>query len=142
MEISKQLIEILDALCEKFGIAIDWTQSNILPYIEQLLNKFIQWEIATSIFWIVIMLFITLIAFLLARRVHKTYNKIKETVLVQVREDWKFATQLLWVIFGIIASISVLVIGTQIYDIITSCVFPEIMVFDKIQSLMSSGKNI
>lgn len=139
MEISKQIIEVLDTLCEKFGIAIDWTSKNILPYIEQLLGKFINWEIATSIFWIGLTLFIVLIAFLIAKQVHKTYNKIKETALHITVENWKFATQCSWVVFGIITGISVLVIGTQIYDIITSCVFPEIMVFDKIQSLISSG---
>lgn len=139
MEISKQITEVLDALCEKFGIAIDWTSKNILPYIEQLLDKFINWEIATSVFWIGMMLLIALIVFLIAKQVHKTYNKIKETTSPITIEDWEFATQCSWVVFGIIVGISVWVIGTQIYDIITSCVFPEIMIFDKIQSLISSG---
>ena len=30
---SQQIIEVLDYLFEKFGIAIDWTSENIMPYI-------------------------------------------------------------------------------------------------------------
>ena len=31
MNISQQIIEVLNALSEKVGIAIDWTSENILP---------------------------------------------------------------------------------------------------------------
>lgn len=29
---SEEVIKILDALAEKFGLAIDWTSANVLPY--------------------------------------------------------------------------------------------------------------
>ena len=41
MEISEQVIKVLDAVCDKFGIAIDWTSNNVIPYIEQIGNKII-----------------------------------------------------------------------------------------------------
>ena len=41
MEISEQVIKVLDAVCDKFGIAIDWSSNNVIPYIEQLRNKII-----------------------------------------------------------------------------------------------------
>lgn len=34
---SEEVIKILDALAEKFGLAIDWTSANVLPYLQQLL---------------------------------------------------------------------------------------------------------
>lgn len=33
MEVSKQIIEVLDNLCEKFGVVIDWNAKNVLPYV-------------------------------------------------------------------------------------------------------------
>ena len=33
---SEQIIEVLNALCEKFGIAIDWTAENVMPYLTDL----------------------------------------------------------------------------------------------------------
>ena len=58
---SEEIIKILNILSEKIGISIDWTQENIIPYLEQLFPKYVNYEIATSIVWIVtgILLIIT-----------------------------------------------------------------------------------
>ena len=46
---SEEVIKILDALTEKFGLAIDWTSANVLPYLQQLCGKYVTYEIATSV---------------------------------------------------------------------------------------------
>lgn len=38
---SEEVIKILDALAEKFGLAIDWTSANVLPYLQQLCDKYV-----------------------------------------------------------------------------------------------------
>lgn len=35
-----KIIEALDLLCEKFGIAVDWTSENILPYAYELCLRY------------------------------------------------------------------------------------------------------
>ena len=54
MEVSEQVIKVLDAVCDKFGIAIDWTSNNVIPYIQELGNKIITYDICNSIMWLVI----------------------------------------------------------------------------------------
>ena len=54
MTVSAQIIEVLNDLCMKFGLAIDWSQENVLPYLEELAGKYITWEIATSEMWIAV----------------------------------------------------------------------------------------
>ena len=49
---SEEVIKILDALAEKFGLAIDWTSANVLPYLQQLCDKCVMYEIVTSVIWI------------------------------------------------------------------------------------------
>lgn len=49
MQISDEIIKVLEYLCTRIGLTIDWTSSNVLPYIEQLCGKFVKWEIGTSI---------------------------------------------------------------------------------------------
>lgn len=36
MSISNEIIRVIDDLCEKLGIAIDWTADNILPILKSL----------------------------------------------------------------------------------------------------------
>lgn len=42
---SKEIIEIFDYIGEKFGIAIDWTQENIIPYLTDLLGRYVTFNI-------------------------------------------------------------------------------------------------
>ena len=30
-----EIIKVINDLCGKFGIAIDWTSSNVIPYLEE-----------------------------------------------------------------------------------------------------------
>ena len=50
---SEEIIKVLDALAEKFGLAVDWTSVNVIPYLEQLCGKYVNYEIATSVVWLV-----------------------------------------------------------------------------------------
>ena len=53
MEFSQEIINVLDYLYSKFGITIDWTSENVMPYLEELCGRYIQYEIYTSIAWCV-----------------------------------------------------------------------------------------
>ena len=55
MSFSSQFIEVLDALCAKFGIVIDWTSQNVMPYLTDLATRLVSYEIWTSAAWIVIL---------------------------------------------------------------------------------------
>lgn len=34
---SNEVIKVLDHICDKFGIAIDWSSSNVMPYLQDLM---------------------------------------------------------------------------------------------------------
>ena len=42
---SKEVIEIFDYIGEKLGIVIDWTQENIIPYLTDLLGRYVTFNI-------------------------------------------------------------------------------------------------
>ena len=81
MEISEQVIKVLDAVCDKFGIAIDWTSNNVIPYIQELGNKIITYDICVSIMWLVIGSVIPLtVAILIKKFLNKKKLEAKETI--------------------------------------------------------------
>lgn len=41
---SEEIIKVLDNLAQKFGIAIDWTSQNIMPYLEDLASRYIAYN--------------------------------------------------------------------------------------------------
>ena len=71
MSFSSQFIEVLDALCEKFGIAIDWTSQNVVPYLTDLAARIITYEIWTSAAWMVIAAIVFLITWKMTKNLCK-----------------------------------------------------------------------
>lgn len=48
---NEELIKALTELAKKFGVAIDWTSQNVLPYVQELASRIIKFEVATSVLW-------------------------------------------------------------------------------------------
>ena len=140
MTVSEQIIEVLDALCEKFGITIDWTADNVLPYMESLCTKLISWEILTSVYWICLLTILTLIGFFVMKKVHTKCNEVNQSENFSrcQQDDWETINVIVWVCFIVLLVVSVVMIAFQVHDIITCVTFPEMMLIEKIQSLMST----
>lgn len=54
MTVIEQIIQVLDALGEKMGVAIDWTSQNVVPVAQQICERYIRYEIVMSILWMVL----------------------------------------------------------------------------------------
>lgn len=46
MELTNQTIAAIDHLCSKFGIAIDWSAENVLPYLQDLYDRYIRYQMS------------------------------------------------------------------------------------------------
>ena len=122
MTVSSQIIEVLEHLGSKFGIVIDWTAENVLPYLEQLAGKYINWEIAISKMWMWIGAIIVVFGIV--------------TILLDAMCDWSG----IGYVFGtFIIIIGGIVIVHQVIDILTCQHFPEKMVVEYVQQLIDSG---
>ena len=124
MSFSSQFIEVLDALCEKFGIVIDWTSQNVVPYLTDLAARIITYEISTSAVWITIAAILFLIAWKMTKNMCKADRLDYEWVLG-------------WITRIIIGIICFVVIGFEVFDIIEALVLPEKILYVFITGLMS-----
>ena len=128
MTVSSEIIEVLEYFCGKFGIAIDWTQENILPYVQSFGEKLIQYEISTSIFWII---FLAVITILIA---------IVTAILFFVAKKDEFGNRILGELFGVSITcaivsfiITCVVVSVQSIDILTAIHIPEKAILDIIE---------
>ena len=126
MTVSSEIIEVLDYLGEKFGIAIDWTSNNVLPYLQTLADKFIKWEISTSIVWIAIAAFV--IAMIIILMNLKTFRKINEDTY-----------GMLQISIIVLIIVSFIVICIQIFDIVECNMFPEKALYDFIKVMLKQN---
>lgn len=117
MQVSDQIIQVLDYIGKKLGLTIDWTSENVLPYVQTLCDKYINWEIASSIIWIVIG--ITCI--------------VLSVIFIKILWDDDIGC-----IFFALLAVGIVIIGAQAFDIVKCICFPELQVFEYVQSLLNS----
>lgn len=105
---------LLQKLAEQFGLALDWGNENIIPYLQQLAERVVKYEIGQSIFWLVIgVIFLILGVTFIVLGVKKF-------------DDWLEEASILFVAFGIFfIIIAGCVICQQINDLILCKYLPE-----------------
>lgn len=126
MEMSEQVIKVLDSVCDKFGIAIDWTSNNVLPYIQQLGDKIIAYDICMSIMWLVIGCIPLTIAIFIKKFLNQKKLEAKESSngyyftdgSLNGAEDYYF-------IIGILLVVAIVIGIYNIQSIIQDITFPE-----------------
>lgn len=123
---SEEIIQILDYICEKFGLTIDWTSTNIMPHFNELCNKIIKYEICTSVILAVVFALAMVLCVIFGL---KCFRKMYD------ENDTFFEPWIIGLILSIIALIFVLVgFLCQIFDIVEYSVFPEKYLFDILQN--------
>ena len=127
---SDEIIKVLDALSEKFGLAFDWTSENVFPYLEQLSRKLVNYEIATSVFWLCLGVMLFVAGGLLMK------FDIKEGLIAAklTSDDCGF----LFLVASALLALGIAVSITQSLDIITCLTFPEKIILEELKSLTTS----
>lgn len=120
MSVSNQIIAVLDAICEKFGIVIDWTASNIMPYLQDLCKRIVTYEITTSAAWIILQVFVVVLAFYIR-------NKKVKPIAESDADDYSLSGYT--IVCAIITVIAFIVICVQAVDIVRALTIPEITIY-------------
>lgn len=137
---SAQIIEVLNDICDKFGIAVDWTSKNIQPYLKELMTKCINYKLATDIVWLVVGIVLLIIGGILLRfafnnnrKYHeikdyheRMYSNLDETAGVQI------------IIGGICLSIAAVLILYFTINLITCLTFQEKIILDMVRSYLGN----
>lgn len=133
MQISDQIIQVLEYLAEKMGVTIDWSQQNVLPYVQQICEKYIRYEIATSVMWLVVGLMFVASTICWIREYKYCMKKFDECWWSSL---WDFVAMLCVVALVLCAISGILIILVQMNDIMRCIFLPEAQIYSYIKSLM------
>lgn len=129
---SEEIIKILDDLGNRFGIAIDWTSQNALPYLQDLICRFVQLRNTQAIVWIAISSIIILITIFI---IFKMVKKLKKLNKNSREYDDKLLTYILiWSILGTIIFGFLLTLLFNLFGLLQNIYTPEITIMEYISS--------
>lgn len=136
MQVSEQIIEVLEYLGDKVGIAIDWTAENVMPYLENLLSRFVKFNIASEIMQIIIALMFIIGIGVATYKLRKYgAKKIEEDSY----SDWDIGIPIVGIFGGICEIISVIWFLISVLALLKWIFIPEMQIFDYIHTLIGCG---
>ena len=133
MAISEQIIQVINALCEKFGIVINWAEEDVIPHVEILCKKLVTYEIVTSVVWLLLIWVLFGTSAITLRKLHPWLMKKSDEDYDDVYMIVDFSLWILTIILGVAV---VFVTCDQAIDIIKCLTFPEMYVFEYISALV------
>jgi hypothetical protein len=129
MNVSDQIIQVIEHLAQKFGVAINWSSENIMPIVEELCTKYISYEIMTSKMWLILcsVLFGIIVVVYGVICWHFSRDSFYDVF------DYVILTLLL-ALPAILCAVAIII---QISDIIRCTTFPELQIFNYIQGFIN-----
>lgn len=135
-----EVIKVLDHLCDKFGIAIDWTSANVMPYLQDLMSRIVKYGIYQNVSDIIYCLILLSIIALITRKLYKASYKYAsiydETNEYDDKSNAMFFTTAFMISLAITVITSIIVlcsIKASVDEIIELSTVPEKYVIEMIQ---------
>ena len=127
---SEEIIKVLDELGKRFGIVIDWSNQNIIPYLQELLKRFICYRNITACVWIIISIAITISGVVMFR----SLNKWRKS------DDYDDCDDDMLALLGYIFSVFITALGIgliigNVFGIIKNVCMPEMAIYEYITNI-------
>ena len=125
---SSQFIEIFDHLCQKFGVVIDWSAQNVIPYITALCGRMTSYIIFKN----VVLIFVFAGIFYLFWRFSKPCcsKENKWDPAFQYYKSMNGSYILGWISRGVVTAFSFGMSITALLTIIKCIYLPEFVIID------------
>lgn len=136
---SDEIIKVLDDLSQRFGIALDWTSANVLPYLQVLTQKYVNYKLAMSILELIVGILLFAVAAKMIKAAKSQHRKVAEGEVDYSSEDFCVFTGIACcagVAFAIF--IGVILVANALGDIITCVTFPEKLILDELLQVLKN----
>lgn len=133
-----EVIKVLNHLGDQFGVVIDWSSANVMPYLNDLMTRMIKYGMYINIYHIIYAIFITALFIIVTIVLYKiAYKMILKS---EENEEYVNSAKILSTAFAISLVATVIValieignIKDHIADIIELNTVPEKYVIEVIQ---------
>ena len=83
---TEEIIKLLDELAKRFGIVIDWTSENVMPYLLEVYDRFITYQIISSLIPIILFVVSLIITITICLKTSINYSDKKSSLFVKINQ--------------------------------------------------------
>lgn len=139
---SDEIIKVLDALCDKIGIAVDWSAENITPQIVDVITRYGHYLLANAVAWLSIGVIFLVCGVLCMKKSCSIYMKCNTDNDSYWRKNPEEAE---WVIcFLFVCGLFLIILGIifvffNVSSLIKAATIPDVYAAEKIINMLQNG---
>jgi hypothetical protein len=140
--ISDEIIKVLDDLCERFGIVIDWTSENVVPQLTVLCEKLITYLTVTNGIWVAVGVSVIVCMVLLIKYCYKEYMKCLDTERDNILWEYYSGVEptiigfILMLFWSILFAVTVGIIIVKVNSLLKLLIIPELYLLEYFSNYM------
>lgn len=127
---SAEIIQVLDYLCGKIGLTIDWSAENIWPQVAEFMSRYQVYGIAQCIFWVITSIGFIVFSVMVIKHVYKNSNNSNS-----IWDDEELRAMLL-IVLSVLSFVCLIVLLYNLYSAIQWTIVPEVKFFNIIKSYL------
>ena len=129
---SEEIIKVLDDLSTRFGVAIDWSSENVIPYLKDLMDRYINYQIYTDVLFIICLTLFIIGSIISIPKILKYADKKMDE---SYYSDWDTYGYIIVFILIACSVIAAIVIICLLMGVIQCITIPEVTIMDYIKSI-------
>lgn len=128
---SNEIIKVLNALCDKIGVTIDWNSKNAMLYLQQVLTKYANYELWYNVvFFCVGVVCLCFFVYMLKKAKYYYHKAECED------SDEMFVCGVCIAVFFILLGIGLYLVINSAIQVVGAVTFPEKIILDTIQDMI------
>lgn len=136
-----KVIEVLDYMGEKLGIAIDWTADNVMPQATEFLGRYQVYAIINCVLWIIIWAITITLGVIVFKKAYKgVMSHDRDNIWYDLHWCSDGILTVIIAIFGI-GAIAFMIgeLITNVFDVVKWAVIPEMKFFETFSEYLKSA---
>lgn len=129
---SEEIIKVLDDLSTRFGVAIDWSSENVIPYLEDLMDRYINYQIYTDVLFIICLTLFIIGSIIFIPKILKYADKKMDESYYSDWDTYGYIIVFILIACSVIAAIVIIYLLMGVIQCIT---IPEVTIMDYIKSI-------
>lgn len=137
----KELCNVIDKIAEKIGIAIDWSSENVIPYVQDIMERYRTTNIVNNIIVMTVCAIIITICIIVAVKVTKGIvnglkNEVSSIWFDADYDEVSIFSMMASIIIAISFLISVIVLCGAIGELVEWLYVPEVKLLEVLKGFM------
>lgn len=128
-------IQVIEAVCDKLGIVADWANTNVVPYAQELINKYMTYVLVSKLTQFMLSVVLVCVLCTVVMYCNRQYKAIVKEQGQRYKNNEEVKFQVIGTTCAIAAPFVFVLCLVFLFGVLKAFMIPELYILDLIKSM-------